>query len=78
MASQSRVPERPSQPLPLMGQNQPSQVVAEIHANGQNPVGNESQDQDELNNDETIIEVIFIGVIICYCCLGDYIFLNGL
>ena len=69
---------RPSQPLPLFGQNRRQLVEAEIHDNGQNPVENESQDQDELNNDETIIEVIFIGVIICYCCLGNYIFQNGL
>ena len=78
LAGRSSVPVRPSQPLPLFGQNRPQQVVAEIHDNGQNPDGNEPQNQDELNNDDTIIEVIFLGVIICFCCLGDYIFQSEL
>ena len=78
MAGQSSVPLRPSPPLPLMSENQAQQVVAEIHENGQNPVEEESQNEEELNNDDTIIEVIFIGVIICFCCLGDYIFESGL
>ena len=78
MAAQSSVPPRPSQPLPLMGENQAQQVVAEIHVNDQNPVTDESPNEDELDNDETIIEVIFIGVLICFCCLGDYIFQSGL